>query len=95
MDILPAQGSSVSSERVFSSARDTLTDARVRMGPHSLECRQILKYILRAKRLSLQGRWNMSPIEVAAATVANELEAAWRARDTETLDRLNLEIQTS
>ncbi|CCO36123.1 Putative AC9 transposase [Rhizoctonia solani AG-1 IB] len=47
MDVLPAQASSVSSERVFSSSKLTCTRARNKMKANTVESLQILKYALR------------------------------------------------
>lgn len=51
LDILPAQASSVSSERVFSSSKETCTLRRNKIAPIFLEVLQILKYIYRQERL--------------------------------------------
>lgn len=47
MDVLPAQASSVSSERVFSSSKLTCTRARNKISASTIESLQILKYSLR------------------------------------------------
>jgi hypothetical protein len=44
MDILPIQASSVPSERVFSSGKETMTARRRRISPHLMESLQILKF---------------------------------------------------
>lgn len=44
MDILPIQASSVPSERVFSSGKETMTARRRRISPHLMEALQILKF---------------------------------------------------
>jgi hypothetical protein len=93
MDVLPAQGSAVSSERVFSSAKRTITDGRNRLLPHAIESRQILKFMLRNKRLSLRGRWGVLPVEAAAVTIATELESALKMRDMEAIDKLMSEVE--
>ncbi|CAE6430174.1 unnamed protein product [Rhizoctonia solani] len=46
-DVLPVQASSVSSERVFSSSKNTCTLARNKLGADTVEMLQILKYSLR------------------------------------------------
>ncbi|KAG8821310.1 hypothetical protein FRC17_009861 [Serendipita sp. 399] len=92
MNILPAQGSAVSSERVFSSAKRTITDARNRLLPHAIESRQILKFMLKSNRLSLRGRWGISPVEAAALTITEDLESALKARDMEAVDKLMAEV---
>lgn len=50
MDVLPAQASSVSSERVFSSSKLTCTQTRNKIGTRTVESLQILKYSLRQQR---------------------------------------------
>jgi hAT family C-terminal dimerisation region len=47
MDILPIQGSSVPCERVFSSAKETMTDRRNKISPELMEALQLLKFSLR------------------------------------------------
>ncbi|KAF5367905.1 hypothetical protein D9757_011237 [Collybiopsis confluens] len=49
MDILPIQGTSVPCERVFSSAKHTLTDRRTSMSTHLVEALQILKFALKSQ----------------------------------------------
>ncbi|KDN38535.1 hypothetical protein RSAG8_09424, partial [Rhizoctonia solani AG-8 WAC10335] len=56
MDVLPAQASSVSSERVFSSSKLTCTRARNRMKANTVESLQILKYALRNRYKTLAAR---------------------------------------
>ena len=50
MDILPIQGSSVPCERVFSSAKETLTDRWSRVQPELMEGLQMLKYSVKQGR---------------------------------------------
>ncbi|CAE6524483.1 unnamed protein product [Rhizoctonia solani] len=49
-DVLPVQASSVSSERVFSSSKNTCTLSRNKLGANTVEMLQILKYSLRNHR---------------------------------------------
>ncbi|CAE6517063.1 unnamed protein product [Rhizoctonia solani] len=49
-DVLPVQASSVSSERVFSSSKNTCTLSRNKLGADTVEILQILKYSLRNRR---------------------------------------------
>ncbi|KDN46242.1 hypothetical protein RSAG8_04469, partial [Rhizoctonia solani AG-8 WAC10335] len=49
-DVLPVQASSVSSERVFSSSKNTCTLSRNKLGADTVEMLQILKYSLRNRR---------------------------------------------
>ena len=44
MDVLPIQASSVPCERVFSSAKETMTDRRNRINPDLMQELQILKF---------------------------------------------------
>jgi len=46
MDILAIQGSAVPCERVFSSAKETITARRNRMSPELMEALQMLKFSL-------------------------------------------------
>ena len=50
MEILPIQGSSVPCERVFSSAKETMTDRRSRIQPELMEGLQLLKYSIKHGR---------------------------------------------
>ena len=47
MDILPIQGSAVPCERVFSSAKETMTARRNNLSPSMMESLQILKFSFR------------------------------------------------
>jgi hypothetical protein len=49
LDILPAQASSVSSERVFSSSKLTCTQFRNHISASNVEALQILKHSLRCR----------------------------------------------
>lgn len=92
MDTFPAQGSAVSSERVFSSAKRTITDSRNRLLSHAIESRQILKFMFKSNKISMRSRWGVLPAEVAAATIAKELEAALKSRDMEAVENLMDEV---
>ena len=46
MDFLPIQASSVPSERVFSSGKETMTARRRCISPHLMEALQILKFLI-------------------------------------------------
>ena len=47
MDILPIQGSSVPCKRVFSSAKETMTDRCSHIQPELMEGLQLLKYLVK------------------------------------------------
>lgn len=47
MDVLPLQGSAVPCERVFSSAKETITNRRNLISPPLFEALQMLKFALR------------------------------------------------
>lgn len=47
MDILPVQGSAVPCERVFSSAKETMTARRNHVSPSLMEALQMLKFSFR------------------------------------------------
>ena len=51
MDVLPAQASSVPSERIFSSSKETCTLRRSNLSPTMLEALQVLKFIYKQDRL--------------------------------------------
>ena len=50
LDVLPIQGTSVPSEQVFSSGKETDTLRRNRLGADSMEVLQMLKYSVRKGR---------------------------------------------
>jgi hypothetical protein len=52
MDVLPAQASSVPSERVFSSSKETCTTRRASLLPPVLEALQVLKFSYKQDRLN-------------------------------------------
>jgi hypothetical protein len=57
MDYLPIQASAVPCERVFSSAGETATKRRNRMKPKLMEALQMLKFMLKKKRLDFMEGW--------------------------------------
>jgi hypothetical protein len=60
MDYLPIQATSVPSERVFLSAKDTDTAKRNRISPVLMEALQMLKYSLKKERLNFMDGWPTS-----------------------------------
>ncbi|TFY65471.1 hypothetical protein EVJ58_g1962 [Rhodofomes roseus] len=52
LDVLPAQASAVSCERMFSSSKETDTLRRNRLSPEVMEALQILKYFYKQERLN-------------------------------------------
>ena len=50
MEILPIQGFAVPCERVFSSAKQTMTDRRNNISPELMEALQVLKYSVKRGR---------------------------------------------
>lgn len=50
MDILPIQGSAVPCERVFSSAKETMSARRNRITPELMEALQMLKFSVQKGR---------------------------------------------
>ena len=60
MDYLPVQATSVSCERVFSSAKETDTAKRNRISPVLMEALQLLKFSLKKERLNLTAGWATS-----------------------------------
>lgn len=50
MDVIPIQASAVPCERVFSSAKETITDRRNRIAPKLMEALQMLKFSVRHGR---------------------------------------------
>lgn len=54
LDVLPVQASSVSSERVFSSSKETCTKRRNRLSPVLVEALQHLKFLFRQQDLAFE-----------------------------------------
>lgn len=50
MDVLPIQGSAVPCERVFSSAKETMSARRNRINPELMEALQLMKFSVRQGR---------------------------------------------
>ncbi|KIJ52825.1 hypothetical protein M422DRAFT_242757 [Sphaerobolus stellatus SS14] len=75
MDYLPAQGSSVLAEWVFSSSAETDTRRRNRLSPHLMEQLQMLKFMLRKARLDFTSIWRFDMDDA-------ELENEWIDRGT-------------
>lgn len=69
MDYLPVQATSVPCERIFSSAKDTDTAKRNRIGPILMEALQMLKYLLKKERLNFMKGWSTE--EAAMSGVSN------------------------
>jgi hAT family C-terminal dimerisation region len=65
-DILPVQASSVSCERIFSSAKLTTTVQRNQMSPKLVEMLQILKFGLKQDALTFTGDWVLTSEEIHA-----------------------------
>lgn len=63
MDVLPAQASSVSSERVFSSSKMTCTAERNRIASENLEYLQVLKHALLQQRREPTGALVPHPLD--------------------------------
>lgn len=57
MDYLPVQATSVPCERVFSSAKETDTAKRNRISPVLMEALQLLKFLLKKRRLDFMKGW--------------------------------------
>jgi hAT family C-terminal dimerisation region len=73
MDYLPIQATSVPSERVFSSAKETDTNKRNRMSPTLMEALQLLKFSLKKERLDFMKGWS--------ASEADMVKESWLAND--------------
>jgi hypothetical protein len=52
MDVLPAQASSVASESIFSSSKETCTLRHSDLSPTTLEALQVLKFIYKQDHLN-------------------------------------------
>src|ERR1700759_3281432 len=59
MDYLPAQASSVPSERIFSAGAETDTRCRNRLIPALFEQLQMLKFMLKKAQLDFGEKWNV------------------------------------
>ncbi|KZV73488.1 hypothetical protein PENSPDRAFT_602738 [Peniophora sp. CONT] len=63
-DVLPAQASSVPSERVFSSGKETDTLRRNSLSPYMMEFLQVLKFKYRSERVSFADGWISSAADL-------------------------------
>jgi len=70
MDYLPIQASSVPCERVFSSAAETDTKKRNRISPALMEALQMLKFLLKKKRLDFTAGWKTAEAAMFGETRA-------------------------
>ncbi|KAF5338299.1 hypothetical protein D9758_015766 [Tetrapyrgos nigripes] len=83
MDVLPLQASAVPCERVFSSAKETITDRRNKLSPILVEALQMLKFALR----------HADPLNFTSHfTVENETEELILTLDAEA--RVSSDVQT-
>jgi hypothetical protein len=64
MDYLPIQASAVPCERVFSSAGETNTKRRNRLKPDLVEALQMLKFLLKKRRLRFSDHWMVTEEEL-------------------------------
>lgn len=83
LDVLPAQASSVSCERVFSSSKETDAARRSRTDPSLMEVLQVLKYHCRHNQPAFRHMDDLAPKEQdytiegpVTATAARELIAS-------------------
>ena len=83
MDYLLIQASSVPCERVFSSAGETDTKKRNRISPALMEALQMLKFLLKKKRLDFTAGW-----KTAEAAMLGEIKMEVESRSGITLDSL-------
>lgn len=68
MDILPIQASAVPCERVFSSSSETITKRRSRIKPDLMEALQMVKFLLKKKRLHFTEGWATDYSNIMDAT---------------------------
>jgi hypothetical protein len=82
MDFLPIQASSVPCERVFSSAAETDTKKRNRISPALMEALQMLKFMLKKKRLDFTAGWKTSETAMLGLGATNMEEEAQPGLDS-------------
>ncbi|RDB20127.1 putative AC transposase [Hypsizygus marmoreus] len=68
LDVMPVQASSVPSERVFSSSKETDTLRRANLSPKMMEVLQILKYSFKQDRLDFSNDWIVREEELVSET---------------------------
>ncbi len=82
MDVLPVQATSVSCERVFSSAKETDAKRRNRLSPEMREALQILKQSFLRERLNFTSDWLakesdcLEPTEDASTALSGDPESS-------------------
>lgn len=64
LDYLPIQASAVPCERVFSSSAETDTNRRNRIEPQLMEALQMLKFLLKKRRLEFGQDWTVTDEEL-------------------------------
>ncbi|KAG5648642.1 hypothetical protein H0H81_006901 [Sphagnurus paluster] len=72
LDVLPVQASSVPSERVFSSAKETDTLRRSSLSPEMMEMLQVLKYSFKSERLDFNDEWVAREEELSVVDITSE-----------------------
>lgn len=88
LDYLPIQATSVPSECAFSSAAETDSPKRSRISPELFEALQILKYLLKQRRLTFTS--HMIPLDKLqdALLLAAHTELELRPDEVFTIDDL-------
>lgn len=81
LPLLSAQASGVTSERVFSSSKETDTLRRTSMSPATMEVLQVLKYSIREKHREREGGTGVIPASTANGQHADALAVHPEAED--------------
>ena len=88
MDYLPIQATSVPCGRVFSSAKDTDTAKQNQISPVLMEALQMLKYLLKKKRLNFMEGWSTSEDAAMSGVTTGNLGSLFVGDPDTALDTL-------
>ena len=89
LDVLPVQASSVPSEHVFSSNKETDTLCRNNLSPEMMEKLQILKFTFASERMDFNDKWVTTEEEISVPDVSSHcMEDLFATRQLNTLDLL-------
>ena len=89
LDVLPVQASSVPSERVFSSSKETDTLRRNNLSPEMMEKLQILKFTFASERMDFNNKWVSTEEEISVPDVSpHSMDDLFATRQLDALELL-------
>ncbi|KIJ91783.1 hypothetical protein K443DRAFT_114565 [Laccaria amethystina LaAM-08-1] len=89
LDVLPVQASSVLSERMFSSSKETDTLRRNNLSPEIMERLQILKFTFASEWMDFNNKWVSIEEEISVSNVSPScMDDLFATRQLDTLELL-------